>query len=480
MDEPMRPTAYEFGDFRVDVLKRSLLLRAEGRPLPVSARAFDTLLFFVEHPGELLDKSTLIAAIWPKVVVEENNLNEHISALRRLLGERPEEHRFIVTVPGRGYRFVATVHPVMQDTSAAAQAATPVPSAVNPALSMATCPPAPVPNAETPAAAVPGGPAGVTQPPVGSSSAAANTPSRARKFYWAWSLGAAAVVAVGAVGYIMHVQERQPSRVERPATPTSVDVVPVRKPRLAVLPFENPSPDPNSVRVQAPSQLGPPPNVALTGAVAFAPPPHSIAVLPFVNLSGDKEQQYFSDGLTEELLNSLAQIDGLQVAARTSSFSFREHPDIADVAHRLNVGTVLEGSVRRSGHTVRVSAQLINVVTGFHLWSKTYDRDLGDVLKLQTEIATAVASALEVTLLRDAGAKIELGGTRNPAAFDSYLRGSEADEIGDNVKDLETAIAGYSEAIDSTPSMRSPSQAGRSRGFIMPSQGALRVARTLT
>jgi TolB-like protein/DNA-binding winged helix-turn-helix (wHTH) protein len=448
MDEPMRPTAYEFGDFRVDVLKRSLLLKAEGRPLPVSARAFDTLLLFLEHPGELLDKSTLMAAIWPKVVVEENNLNQHISALRRLLGERPEEHRFIVTVPGRGYRFVATVHPVMQDTSAAAQAAAPVPSAVNPALPMATCPPAAVPNAETPAAAVPGGPAGIAQPPVGSGSAAANTPSRARKSYWAWSLGAAAVVAVGAVGYIMHVQERQPSRVERPATPTSVDVVPVRRPRPAVLPFENPSPDPNSVRVQAPSQPGPPPNVALTGAVAFAPPPHSIAVLPFVNLSGDKEQQYFSDGLTEELLNSLAQIDGLQVAARTSSFSFREHSDIPDVAHKLNVATVLEGSVRRSGHTVRISAQLINAVTGFHLWSKNYDRDLRDVLKLQTEIATAVANALEVRLLGDVGAKIELGGTRNPAAFDAYLRASKGAYA---YKDVQAAIAGYTEAIRLDP-----------------------------
>ena len=127
---------------------------------------------------------------------------------------------------------------------------------------------------------------------------------------------------------------------------------------------------------------------------AFAPPPHSIAVLPFVNLSGDKEQEYFSDGLTEELLNSLTEINELQVAARTSSFSFKEHPDIATVAHKLNVGAVLEGSVRRSATTLRVTAQLINAVTGFHMWSKTYDRDLGDVLKLQTEIATAVAGAL--------------------------------------------------------------------------------------
>lgn len=160
---------------------------------------------------------------------------------------------------------------------------------------------------------------------------------------------------------------------------------------------------------------------------ALNPPPHSIAVLSFVNISGDANQQYFSDGLTEEVLNSLTQINELQVAARTSSFSFQgPHPDIDTVAHKLNVASVLEGSVRRSGRTIRVTVQLNNAVTGFHLWSHNYDRDLGDVLKLQTEIATAVANALKVTLLGDEAARIERGGTRNPAAFDAYLRGSRA------------------------------------------------------
>ncbi len=186
-------------------------------------------------------------------------------------------------------------------------------------------------------------------------------------------------------------------------------------------------------------------------AAAFNPPPHSIAVLPFVNLSGDKEQEYFSDGLTEELLNSLAEINELQVAARTSSFSFKEHPDIATVAHKLNVGAVLEGSVRRSAHTIRITVQLINAVTGFHQWSKTYDRDLGDVLKLQTEIATAVAEALKVTLLGDTSAKIELGGTRNPAAFDAYLRGAKVFVSRHEIEDLPAAIAAYTEAIRLDP-----------------------------
>jgi TolB-like protein len=185
----------------------------------------------------------------------------------------------------------------------------------------------------------------------------------------------------------------------------------------------------------------------------FAPPAHSIAVLPFVNMSGDKEQEYFSDGLTEELLNSLSRINELQVAGRTSSFYFKgKDVDLGTVARKLNVGAVLEGSVRRSARTVRITAQLINAATGFHLWSDTYDRDLGDVLKLQTEVANAVASALKVTLLGDVAAKIESGGTRDSAAFDAYLRASKALSAGaDEEQAVRTAIAAYTEAIGLDP-----------------------------
>jgi len=188
------------------------------------------------------------------------------------------------------------------------------------------------------------------------------------------------------------------------------------------------------------------------GAPAFTPPPHSIAVLPFVNMSGDKEQEYFSDGLTEELLNSLARINDLQVSARTSSFYFKgEHADLPTIARKLNVASVLEGSVRRSGHTIRVTAQLNNAVTGFHLWSETYDRDLGDVLKLQTDIANAVASALKITLLSDVATTIELGGTHNPAAFDAYLRASKAYQSRHEAKDIPSAITAFTEAIRLDP-----------------------------
>jgi TolB-like protein len=191
---------------------------------------------------------------------------------------------------------------------------------------------------------------------------------------------------------------------------------------------------------------------ASAAPTAFSPPPHSIAVLPFVNMSGDKEQEYFSDGLSEELLNDLARIDELQVAARTSAFSFKgKDTDIGTVARKLNVGAVLEGSVRRSAHTVRVSAQLINAVNGFHMWSQTYDRDLGDVLKLQTEIAEAVASALKVKLLGDAVSEMKVGGTRNAAAYDAYLRSASAYWQVSSERDTESVRAGFQEAVHLDP-----------------------------
>jgi TolB-like protein/Flp pilus assembly protein TadD len=219
-------------------------------------------------------------------------------------------------------------------------------------------------------------------------------------------------------------------------------------------------PTPPTATATQPAALAP------AAAAAFNPPPHSVAVLPFVNMSGDKDQEYFSQGLTEELLNSLSRINELQVAARTSSFSFQgEHPDIATVAHKLNVAAVLEGSVRRSVRTVRITTQLINGVTGFRIWSQTYDRDLGDVLRLQSQIATAVADALKIQLLGDEAAKIELGGTRNPAAFDAYLRATKSYWTRYHTRDTESAIAGYTEAIGLDPNY-ALAYSGRSMAFV--------------
>jgi TolB-like protein len=129
----------------------------------------------------------------------------------------------------------------------------------------------------------------------------------------------------------------------------------------------------------------------------------SIAVLPFANMSGDKEQEYFSDGLAEEIINALAQIQGLKVIARTSAFAFRgQNTDIRRIAETLGVTHVLEGSVRRAGNRIRVTAQLITAIDGSHLWSERYDRELADVFAVQDEISAAISEALKVRLSQTA------------------------------------------------------------------------------
>ena len=147
----------------------------------------------------------------------------------------------------------------------------------------------------------------------------------------------------------------------------------------------------------------------------------SICVLPFVNMSGDPEQEYFSDGLSEELLNQLAQMKGLKVAARTSCFAFKgQTPDLKLVGDKLGVAHVLEGSVRKAGNRLRITAQLIKAADGYHLWSNTFNRELDDVFQIQEDIARAVADALKVTL--GMGETLTPGGTTNIEAYDLYLR----------------------------------------------------------
>lgn len=150
----------------------------------------------------------------------------------------------------------------------------------------------------------------------------------------------------------------------------------------------------------------------------------SIAVLPFTNMSSDPENEYFSDGLTEELIGSLAKIDGLHVTSRTSVFAFKgDNRDIRDIGNRLSVKTVLEGSVRRGQDRVRITAQLINVEDGFHLWSETYDYELDNVLALEQTISLAIVSALQVQLSPQADEQFGDQPLVNPEAYDLYLKG---------------------------------------------------------
>ncbi len=149
----------------------------------------------------------------------------------------------------------------------------------------------------------------------------------------------------------------------------------------------------------------------------------SIAVLPFVNMSAEAEQEYFSDGLTEELLNALAQVPELRVAARTSSFSFKgKNVPVAEIAQALNVSTVLEGSVRKAGNRVRITAQLIDAVQGHHLWSQIYDRELTDIFAIQEEISRSITDALKIRLGARTSEALATPATENLEAYNHYLQ----------------------------------------------------------
>jgi serine/threonine protein kinase/Flp pilus assembly protein TadD len=152
----------------------------------------------------------------------------------------------------------------------------------------------------------------------------------------------------------------------------------------------------------------------------------SIAVLPFVNMSADAENEYFSDGIAEEIINALSKIQALQVAARTSSFAFKgKNEDIGAIGRKLKVATVLEGSVRKAANKLRVTAQLINVADGYQLWSERYDRQLEDVFAIQDEIAGNIVKALRVMLSEDEKRAIERAPTENVQAYEYYLRGRQ-------------------------------------------------------
>ena len=156
-------------------------------------------------------------------------------------------------------------------------------------------------------------------------------------------------------------------------------------------------------------------------------PEKSIAVLAFVNMSNDPENEFFSDGIAEEIINALTKIKALRVAARTSSFAFKgKNEDIGEVGRKLKVNTVVEGSVRKAGNRLRVTAQLVNVANGYHLWSERYDRQLEDVFEIQDQIAENIVRALRVVLGEDEKRAIEKTPTENVQAYEYYLRGRQA------------------------------------------------------
>ena len=181
-------------------------------------------------------------------------------------------------------------------------------------------------------------------------------------------------------------------------------------------------------------------------------PANRLAVLPFVNMSADPENEYFSDGITEELLNAFTKVDGLQVTSRTSAFAFKgKNTDIREIAMQLNVDRVLEGSVRKAGNRVRITAQLINAADGYHIWSETYDRNLTDIFDLQDEISTIIANKCRENLTaRNHEEKLVRISTQNIDAYTLFLKGLHFhNKI--TPKNIKTAIEFFERAITLEP-----------------------------
>jgi len=385
--------AFRMGPWRVDPASDEI--SRGGATVKLEPRTMRVLVCLAERAGEVVSVNELLDTVWKDLVVTQYSVYQAVAVLRKALRDDPKHPTYIASVPRRGYRLVA---PIDEEV--------PVPEPALPAEASAAADPQLVNIPVTDDAEHPR-----LTPPVVSEGVSQSG---------RWRYGAlllALLLLAGSVGWY----GLRPSR-ERPTAVSAAHTLGT------------------SARFEAAS-------------VAFTPPPHSVAVLPFTNLSGDPKQEYFSDGMTEELINALAQVDALKVIARTSSFSFKgKDADIDTIARKLNVAAVLEGSVRRSGNKVRITAQLIDTVNGFHIWSQDYDRDLNNVLVLQTDIAKAVAHELRAKLLGDEVPKIELGGTRNGGAFDAYLRGAKTYTSNpDKAKELQTAIGAYTEAINLDP-----------------------------
>jgi TolB-like protein/DNA-binding winged helix-turn-helix (wHTH) protein len=323
--------------------RRRLLIAPDGLPVDISPRAFETLHYLASHPNELLTKHRLMKAVWPNSVVEENNLTQQISTLRKVLGEAAGEHRFIVTVSGQGYRFVQEVQEAPEVPHVQSK-----PSALNSR------------SAELDSASKTDVPQGRHRD---------DTPGASDRRGWrtlrapAAAATTALLILVGA--YVLLAGGRS----------------------LRAVPTETPS----------------------------------IAVLPFVDLSANHDQGYFAEGLSDELLSALGRIHGLRVIGRTSSFSFKgRNEDVRQIAATLGVRHVLEGSVRRDGDRLRITAQLLDATNGSQLWAQTYDRRLGEIFAIQKQVADSVAGTLQLTL-RPARIAVIAGGTHNLEAYDAYL-----------------------------------------------------------
>ncbi len=339
------PDAVLVGDWRVepelDVIAR------DGRAIRLEPRAMRVLQCLIARAGHVISVEELLEQAWPDVVVGPDSVYQAVGLLRRTLGDDRHHPAYIEHVPRKGYRLVARVGtPVLPAGADGTEVDGSVP---NGSASNGFTPDGATPNV-TPAHSS-------TAPRAVAPGAAEASPARPA-VRLVWAVLALAVATLGLAYYLIRSAQRAPPVV-------SVATANIRT---------------------APDASGPP----------------SIAVLPFLDLSEHQDLGYFADGLAEELIDQLSRGSGLHVPARTSSFYFKgKATTVSDMARALRVDNLLEGSVRRSGNRVRVTAQLIRADSGYHLWSQTYDRELKEVFTVEDEIARAVTRTLQVKLAAD-------------------------------------------------------------------------------
>jgi TolB-like protein/DNA-binding winged helix-turn-helix (wHTH) protein/Flp pilus assembly protein TadD len=358
---------YRFGQFVLDPRKRTLS-RADS-PVSLTPKAFDVLLFLAQNPSRLVTKEELLQAVWGDTFVEEGNLTQYISHLRKALGDNAEDTRLIVTIARKGYQFTARVTVVeAADT------------AIQPAVQAST-------TESSPANTLPAPP-----------SPADEAVPKAQK-HWRKS------VVVGASGVLLAVVCFASWRHFGGTTPRGSQKI-------------------------------------------------MLAVLPFENLTGDPNKEYLADGLTEETISQLGRLnpEQLGVIARTSVMGYKHKDERLDqIGRELSVQYVLENSLRESGNHLRLSAQLIQVKDQTHLWSQDYDYVAKDILKVQDDVAKAVAHEIRVRLTSKQEAELAQSHSVNSEAFDAYLQGYYFFERNTS-KDTEMAAKYYERATQLDPS----------------------------
>ena len=387
-------TAFRVGQWRVDPARNEI--SRGGSTVKLEPRTMRVLVCLAEHAGKVVSVNELLDTVWKDLVVTQSSVYQAVAALRRALGDDPTSPTYIASVLRRGYRLVA---PIEADTSTHDPQRLP---AESPAETESLEGLAPVKDESQ---------------PVPSPKSDAGEGAKRRNGLRYGLILIALLVLAGASWWFFSYPARERAR----AAPAA----------------------------HAPPASGP----IETSNVVFAPPAHSVAVLPFVNMSGDKKQEYFSEGISEDLITALSQFPGLKVIGRISSFQFRDsNEDSRSIGAKLGVAHLLEGSVRRSGDVVRVSADLVSTADGSAQWSERYDRPYKDLFALQDEITRAVAGALWTKLLpgEHAAAQSERPPSGSLEAYNAFLQGVFYVSR-DTEADLRKAIEFYTQATELDP-----------------------------